>query len=190
MKMPPFSSSRPHLLILLLLLLLLLGPAAAMQDADCGGAFRAGKENFVLDAEDAVREGAAFLSTAHVRSAQDCERVCCEDARCNLALLEPSGAAAPETDNATCVLFNCVHRNRFVCRFVNQAGYRSFIRESVFLKHLRGPQSEGESRGQMQDDAVRRLTVWQRLWLRLTSPDSIRQISSCKVGGGREATAM
>lgn len=160
MKMPPFSSSRPLLLLLHfhllhLLLLLLLGPAGAVQDADCGGgAFRAGKENFVLDAEDAVREGAALLSTAHVRSAQDCERVCCEDARCNLALLEPSGAA-PETDNATCVLFNCVHRNRFVCRFVNQAGYRSFIRESVFLKHLRGPQSEGESHGQMRDDAVR-----------------------------------
>lgn len=151
MKMTPFSSSRSHLLLLHfhllpLLLLLLLRPAGAEQDADCGGgAFRAGKENFVLDAEDAVGEGAALLSTAHVRSAQDCERVCCEDARCNLALLEPRGAV-PETDNATCVLFNCVHRNRFVCRFVNQAGYRSFIRESVFLKHLRGPQGESDAR--------------------------------------------
>lgn len=142
--MPPSSSSSSSLH---LLLLLLLRPAGAAQDADCSSPFRAGNENFVLDAEDAVKEGAALLTTAHVRSAEACERVCCEDQRCNLALLEPRGAGAAAADNHTCVLFNCIHRNRFVCRFVNQAGYRSYIRESVFLKHLRGPQEEGESRG-------------------------------------------
>lgn len=135
--MSPSSSSN------LFLLFLLLRPAGAAHDADCSVPFRPGTDNFVLDTEDAVSEGAALLATTHVRSVHDCERVCCEDPRCNLVLLEThdSGAA----DNQTCVLFNCVHRNRFVCRFVNQVGYRSFIRESVFLKHLRGPQP-GESR--------------------------------------------
>lgn len=140
--MPPSSSSSP--LLPLLLLLPLLWPAAAAENADCRGIFRAGQENFVLDTEDAVREGAALLATAHVRSAEDCERACCEDPRCNQVLLEPrgTGAAAAAAENHTCVLFNCVHRNRFVCRFVNKAGYRSYVRESVFVKYLQGP---GES---------------------------------------------
>lgn len=141
--MPPSSSSSS-----LLLLFLLLRPAEAAQDADCGDPFRSGQQNFVLDAEDAVREGAVILATAHVRSADACVRVCCEERRCNLALLEPRGAGAAAAENHTCVLFNCVHRNRFVCRFVNQAGYRSYIRESMFLKYLRGPQGEGESQYQ------------------------------------------
>ncbi|XP_041815235.1 kunitz-type protease inhibitor 1-like [Chelmon rostratus] len=137
--MPPSSSSSP--LLPLLLLLPLLWPAAAAENADCRGIFRAGQENFVLDTEDAVREGAALLATAHVRSAEDCERACCEDPRCNQVLLEPrgTGAAAAAAENHTCVLFNCVHRNRFVCRFVNKAGYRSYVRESVFVKYLQGP---------------------------------------------------
>lgn len=139
--MTPFSSRRPHLLFLHLLLLLLLPRPAAAEpepEAACGDSalFRPGRENFVLDAEDAVAEGAALLATAHVRDAGACQRACCEEARCNLALLEPP----PEVGNVTCALFNCVHRNRFVCRFVTQVGYRSFIRESVFRKHLRGPQ--------------------------------------------------
>uniref|UniRef100_A0A3B4XET7 Serine peptidase inhibitor, Kunitz type 1 b n=1 Tax=Seriola lalandi dorsalis TaxID=1841481 RepID=A0A3B4XET7_SERLL len=118
-------------------------------DADCSGTFRPGQEDFVLDAEDAVKEGAVLLATARVRSPEACERECCGKPRCNLALLEPRGtgaaeAAAKEEDMRTCVLFNCIHRNRFVCRFVNQAGYLSYFRESVFLKHLEGPQEPGE----------------------------------------------
>ncbi|XP_070843085.1 kunitz-type protease inhibitor 1-like [Chaetodon trifascialis] len=132
-------SSSSSSLLLPLLLLSVLWPAAAAEDADCRGVFRSGQDNFVLDAEDAVSEGAALLATAHVRAAEDCERACCEDARCNLALLEPPGTGAAAAENLTCILFNCVHRNRFACRFVNQRGYRSYIRESVFVKHLQGP---------------------------------------------------
>ncbi|XP_022614690.1 kunitz-type protease inhibitor 1-like [Seriola dumerili] len=146
--MPPSSSSSPRLPLLLLLLPLLRYGGAA-EDADCSGTFRPGQEDFVLDAEDAVKEGAVLLATARVRSPEACERECCGKPRCNLALLEPRGtgaaeAAAKEEDMRTCVLFNCIHRNRFVCRFVNQAGYLSYFRESVFLKHLEGPQEPGE----------------------------------------------
>lgn len=149
-KMPPsswwsFSSSlRPPFTLLLLLLVPLPRPAGAADDAECSVTFRTGQENFVLDAEDAVKEGAVPLATAHVRSAEACERACCKDPRCNLALVEPRGTGAAAAEDHSCVLFNCIHRNRFVCRFVNQAGYRSYIRESVFLKHLQGPQGQGK----------------------------------------------
>ncbi|XP_061563004.1 kunitz-type protease inhibitor 1-like [Cololabis saira] len=131
---------------LLLLLLLVPRSAAAPEDwedsedsEECadGGGFRSGKRDFVLDAEDAVRAGAAPLATARVPAAADCERMCCALPRCNLALLEPR--AAPADEARTCALFDCVHRNRFVCRFVNREGYESFIRGSVYQTHLRGP---------------------------------------------------
>lgn len=102
---------------------------AAVAAAVCSDAFRSGPEDFVLDSEDAVAEGAVLLDSAHLSSVDACERACCEEARCNLPLLELRSAAGARNDS--CILFNCVHRNRFVCRFVNQDGYRSFIRESV-----------------------------------------------------------
>ncbi|XP_028252654.1 kunitz-type protease inhibitor 1-like [Parambassis ranga] len=135
--MAPRSSSS-LLLPLLLLLVAPPRPCGAAEDADCSGSFRSGQDGFVLDAVDAVKAGAALLASARVHTAEECERACCTDARCNLALLEPRGAAPEGT--RTCVLFSCVHRNRFVCRFVNQAGYRSYVRERVFQKHLEGPQ--------------------------------------------------
>lgn len=138
------SRRRPPVCLLLLLLVTLPRRGAAAADADCGGTFRPGQDDFVLDSEDAVREGAVPLATAHVRTAEACERACCDDPRCNLALVEPRGTGAAAAENHSCVLFDCVHRNRFVCRFVNQAGYRSYIRESVFQKHLEGPQGPGK----------------------------------------------
>lgn len=143
--MPPsFSSSPrlPHLLLPLLLVLPLLRSGGAAEDAECSGTFRFGEKDFVLDAEDAAKEGAALLDTAHVQSPEACKRACCVDSRCNLALLEPSDTGAAAAANRTCVLFSCVHRNRFVCRFVNQAGYQSYIRDFVFRKYLEAP---GES---------------------------------------------
>ncbi|XP_041661032.1 kunitz-type protease inhibitor 1-like isoform X2 [Cheilinus undulatus] len=136
------SSSSSLLPLLPPLLLLFARAAAAAEDAACGDAFRPGQDNFVLDTEDAVKEGAVLLATRHVLSPEACERACCEEARCNLALLEPRGSGAAET--RTCDMFNCVYRNRFVCRFVNLKGYQSFIRKSVFQKHLQGPQELGD----------------------------------------------
>ncbi|XP_011616911.1 kunitz-type protease inhibitor 1-like [Takifugu rubripes] len=127
-----------------LLPLLLLRCAAAEPTAQCNSAFRSGPEDFVLDSEDAVMEGAAILDSAQVPSADACQSLCCERAHCNLALLDPRFRGAEDARNFTCVLFNCIHRNRFVCRFVNLVGYRSFIRESVYLKHLQGPDGDGK----------------------------------------------
>ncbi|XP_069544172.1 kunitz-type protease inhibitor 1b isoform X1 [Brachyistius frenatus] len=130
--MPSSSSSSRRLTLLLLLLFFHLTGGAA---ENCSETFRSGQDNFVLDAEDAVKEGAALLATAHVHSPVECKRACCVDPRCDLALLEPRRTAAVE-QNRTCSLFSCIHRNRFVCRFVNQAGYQTYIQESVFQKHL------------------------------------------------------
>ncbi|XP_053193373.1 kunitz-type protease inhibitor 1-like [Scomber japonicus] len=111
------------------------------EDSACSGAFRSGQKDFVLDAEDAVKEGAVLLSSTHALSAEACRLACCQDARCNVALMEPRRSAA--ADAHTCVLFDCVHRNRFVCRFVNQVGYLSYILGSVYAQHLAGPQAAG-----------------------------------------------
>uniref|UniRef100_A0A3Q0SKJ5 Serine peptidase inhibitor, Kunitz type 1 b n=1 Tax=Amphilophus citrinellus TaxID=61819 RepID=A0A3Q0SKJ5_AMPCI len=125
-----------------LLLLLLLLWQLTTEDAHCSGAFLSGKDNFVLYTEDSVKEGAALLETPSFSTDAECERACCKDPRCNLALLEPRGTA---THNRTCVLFDCVQRNRFVCRFVSQDKYQSYIRESVFQKYLGTRQKSGES---------------------------------------------
>ncbi|KAL6095435.1 spint1 [Pungitius sinensis] len=138
---PPCSSSLSPLSLLFLLVVVRL---AGAEDADCSAAFRSGQEDFVLDEEDAVKRGAALLSTARVRSAEACRSACCGDPLCNLALLEPRGGGPEAAEDRQCVLFNCVYRNRFVCRFVNLKGFLSYIRESVFQKYLRGPRATGD----------------------------------------------
>ncbi|KAF7231056.1 kunitz-type protease inhibitor 1-like [Nothobranchius furzeri] len=118
--------------LLLLLLFLLLLQRGAEGSADCGsGAFRSGHDDFVLDTNEAVREGAALLTTESVSADADCETLCCQNPTCNLALLEPRAAGT-----RTCVLFDCIYKNLFVCRFVNQVGYQSYIRTSVYQKYL------------------------------------------------------
>ncbi|KAM8846938.1 kunitz-type protease inhibitor 1-like isoform 1-T1 [Synchiropus picturatus] len=129
---------------LLVLHLLRMPPRVrAEEDAACHLAFRTGQPDFVLDLQDAVNGGALLLSTAHASTPAACERACCADPRCNVALLEPRAAAAGlEGGGLSCLLFDCVRNNLFVCRFVNEAGYQSYIRTSVFDKHLEGPSGE------------------------------------------------
>uniref|UniRef100_A0A3Q2W554 Serine peptidase inhibitor, Kunitz type 1 b n=1 Tax=Haplochromis burtoni TaxID=8153 RepID=A0A3Q2W554_HAPBU len=122
------SSSSP----LLLLVFALLRSGGAV-DPHCEDEFRRGHEDFVLYAEDAVKQGAVMLATASFYSELECERACCGQVHCNLALLEPS---VPGEENRTCVLFNCVRRNRFACRFVTQSGYKSYVRDAVYRKYL------------------------------------------------------
>ncbi|MEQ2238787.1 hypothetical protein ILYODFUR_036892 [Ilyodon furcidens] len=121
-----------------LLLLVLFSGAQRGAAANCSDAFRSGSDDFVLDAKDAVERGAALLATHNVSVNKDCETLCCRDPRCNLALLEPRDAKGTP-DTRTCVLFDCVHKKRFVCRFVNQDGYHSYMRERMFQRYLQAP---------------------------------------------------
>lgn len=132
--MPPSTCS------LVLLLSLSLLPRGG--SADCADTFRTGRGDFVVDAKDSVQDGAALVGTVYVDSDVECKSACCAEPRCNTALFE---AGAAEAENRTCVLFGCVYRNRFVCRFANRAGYLSYVREPVFQKYLGDPQRRGGS---------------------------------------------
>lgn len=131
---PLYSSSTLPLLFFL--------SAPRLCGASCGSELRPGPDNFVLDTAGSVKKGAALLATHAVPEPTYCEELCCQDPLCNLALLEPRAPDAKE-ETHTCVLFDCVHQNRFVCRFVNQAEYKTFIRLVVFQRFLQGP---GETR--------------------------------------------
>ncbi|XP_054617518.1 kunitz-type protease inhibitor 1-like [Dunckerocampus dactyliophorus] len=130
--------SSPSFLFLLLLVLPRDGGAA--EDANCVASFRSGQDDFVLDLEDAVKAGAALLAVAQAPTMADCRRACCEELRCNVALMEPRD----EHGNLTCTLYDCVNRNHFVCRFVKRQAYRSFIRETEYRKYLEGPLGPAE----------------------------------------------
>ncbi|KAM9354518.1 kunitz-type protease inhibitor 1-like isoform 2-T2 [Pholidichthys leucotaenia] len=120
---------------------LLLTHGGAAEVTLCGGddALVRGQPDFVLDTRDAVDAGAVLVATTRVNATDGCARACCENARCNLALLKPASGGDVQEEGRACVLFNCVHRNKFVCRFVNQNGYETFIRKSTFRRYLRGP---------------------------------------------------
>lgn len=136
LSMSPSSS----VFIVLPLLLPLLLPRGGAED--CVDGFRSGQRDFVLDAKASVRYGAALLGTVYAPSEDECKDMCCSQPRCNLALIEPRGTA--DAENRSCDMFNCIYRNQFVCTFVNQVGYLSFIREPVFQKYLGEPQRQGE----------------------------------------------
>lgn len=124
------------------LLLLVLSVSRPSWASDCSDRFTSGEDNFVIDAEDSVKQGAKLLSTQSVHADAACQQLCCQNTRCNLALLEPRASDAEQA--RTCVLFDCVHKNRFVCQFVNQAGYQTFIRLTEFQTYLKVP-GESES---------------------------------------------
>ncbi|XP_049613719.1 kunitz-type protease inhibitor 1 [Syngnathus scovelli] len=105
-------------------------PHGGHADSGCADTFRAGHEDFVVDVEDAVKEGAVLLAVVHALSMPECRDVCCALTRCNFAQADA---------NLTCALFDCAPRNKFVCRFVPRRGYRSVIRDFEFRKYLQGP---------------------------------------------------
>ncbi|KAM6954064.1 kunitz-type protease inhibitor 1b [Aplochiton taeniatus] len=104
---------------------------------DCTKNFKMGQENFVIDAEKAVNEGAAFISSPTVTNPKDCMSFCCKDPLCNLALIEKG----TEIDSVkTCYLFNCLYRNKYVCSFVDKEGFMNYVLKSAYDTYLEGPE--------------------------------------------------
>ncbi|KAM3861149.1 kunitz-type protease inhibitor 1b [Diretmus argenteus] len=139
----------------LLLSILFLHPGVSASEApNCTGTdtFRPGQDHFVVDTEDAVTEGATFIGSPAVSSPQDCVTSCCQDPQCNLALLEHEPVR-------TCFLFNCVHKNRYVCRFVTKLGYTNYIRDSVYREHLGGPRAVSDEKTPPIANAGRNMVV-------------------------------
>ncbi|KAG9283171.1 kunitz-type protease inhibitor 1-like [Astyanax mexicanus] len=125
---------------LLLLVVLLVRVGVSRQDS-CTELFTEGRADFAVNAEDSVQDGATYLSNPAALTVEDCVSACCRNARCNLALVE----RAEEQDSITnCFLFDCVYRNKYVCRFVKTTGFSNYIRTTVYDHHLGGPPGAGE----------------------------------------------
>ncbi|KAJ8356310.1 hypothetical protein SKAU_G00191040 [Synaphobranchus kaupii] len=121
-------------------LLLQTGCPVRAQDTPegpCSEKYIKGTEDFILDTHESVKDGGIFLRSPEVQRATDCVNSCCKDPNCNLALIENG----PEKDTAkACFLFNCLYKQKYVCRFVKKRGFSNYILQSVFDEYIEGPE--------------------------------------------------
>ncbi|KAI1895442.1 hypothetical protein AGOR_G00106320 [Albula goreensis] len=101
----------------------------------CLDDFKQGKEGFVLDTDESVKDGAQFITSPNLSRKKDCIVSCCKDPNCNLALMEDDEEGLIKG----CFLFNCLYKQKYVCRFVKKSGFNNYIMNSVFEKYLEGP---------------------------------------------------
>uniref|UniRef100_A0A3P9QD07 Serine peptidase inhibitor, Kunitz type 1 a n=1 Tax=Poecilia reticulata TaxID=8081 RepID=A0A3P9QD07_POERE len=107
---------------------------AGQSTADtCLSKFERGKENFMLNVNESVKEGATFLSTPKVGSYMECVESCCKEPRCNVALMEKEG----EGTIKLCFLFNCLYKNKYTCHFVKKSGYVSYTLKSLYKDYIK-----------------------------------------------------
>ncbi|KAM8913603.1 kunitz-type protease inhibitor 1a isoform 2-T2 [Spinachia spinachia] len=121
---------------LLLLLLLLLLDSTRAQDAagtPCHDRFKDGRSDFVLDADESVKDGATFISSPALTRRRDCVASCCKEPQCNVAFMERGD---DEGTVKSCFLFDCVYNRKYACRFVRKTGYVSSILDSVYESYL------------------------------------------------------
>lgn len=128
-----------------LFLLLLIGSAGGQEvGQECFANFKSGREDFVLDADDSVKEGATFISSPKLNRQKDCLISCCKEPRCNVAFMEKGDA---EGLVKSCFLFDCLYKKKYVCQFVRKTGYVNFIMDSVYEGYLAEDVSPGEPTG-------------------------------------------
>ncbi|XP_067099927.1 kunitz-type protease inhibitor 1a [Osmerus mordax] len=117
-----------------LLQLFFLGCSEAQDFGEqCLEKYKKGRENFILDADDSVNDGATFIASPKVQRYKDCVRSCCKDPKCNVAFME---GAVEEGLIKSCFLFDCLYKKEYVCRFVKKTGYISYILDTVYESHL------------------------------------------------------
>ncbi|XP_048062935.1 kunitz-type protease inhibitor 1b [Megalobrama amblycephala] len=109
------------------------------QDQQCVRTFTAGREDFVLDTEESIKDGAVFLANPSVERTHECTVKCCRDPRCNLALVEDGNE---KISNNGCFLFNCLYKHTYVCRFIQKQGFTNYILDSVYEHYLNGRKSD------------------------------------------------
>lgn len=127
----------------LLLLVCFLGSTAGQDFGEnCLTKFKEGRENFVLDADESVKDGATFLSSPKLDRDLDCVTACCKDQRCNVAFMEKG---EEEGSVKSCFLFDCLYKKKYACRFVRKKGYTSQILESVYESYLEGDTAPDDS---------------------------------------------
>ncbi|KAJ7988108.1 hypothetical protein DPEC_G00320210 [Dallia pectoralis] len=118
-----------------LLILLIIAPVYPL-DSECS--FYKGRDNFVLDTEDSVKDGANLILVPAATTVEECKNDCCLDPNCNLALIEKGEQADSVTQ---CFLFNCMYKKEFVCRFVSKPGFTNYILDSVYEEYLKEPET-------------------------------------------------
>ncbi|XP_034713678.1 kunitz-type protease inhibitor 1a isoform X1 [Etheostoma cragini] len=119
----------------LVLLVLLLDSTSGQESGQaCLEQFKEGREDFVLDADDSVKDGATFISSPKLDRYKDCVSACCKEPKCNVAFME-RGAA--EGLISSCFLFDCLYKKKYACRFVRKQGYMTYILDSVYESYLK-----------------------------------------------------
>ncbi|KAL0969189.1 hypothetical protein UPYG_G00223660 [Umbra pygmaea] len=106
----------------------------------CLDTFQKGKEDFILDVDDSVKNGATFIASPKVFRVKDCIRSCCMQPNCNVAFMENG---EDEGMIKACFLVDCLYRQNYVCQFVWKKGFTNYILNSVYDVHL-GPRSRQE----------------------------------------------
>lgn len=129
-----------HSVALLLLAGFLRFTAGQTYAETCLAKFENGKDNFVLDTDESVNEGATFISSPKVDKYRDCVISCCKEPRCNVALME----RGDEGTIKSCFLFDCLYKMKFACRFVKKTGYFNYILESVYDEYLKTDVTPGK----------------------------------------------
>ncbi|XP_044021462.1 kunitz-type protease inhibitor 1a isoform X2 [Siniperca chuatsi] len=118
----------------LLLLMLLLDSTFGQETGEkCLARFKKGREDFILDADESVKRGATFISSPQLVRYKDCVSACCKEPKCNVAFME-RGDEEGLVNN--CFLFDCLHKKKYVCRFVGKTGYMNYILEPVHESSL------------------------------------------------------
>lgn len=117
-----------------MLLMSLLDNAGGQETGEeCLLGFEKGQDDFILDTDESVKDGATFLSSPSLNRYRDCVVACCKDTRCNVAFME-RGDAEGAID--ACFLFDCLYKKKYVCRFVRKKGYFSYIMDDVYESYL------------------------------------------------------
>ncbi|XP_031702830.1 kunitz-type protease inhibitor 1a isoform X3 [Anarrhichthys ocellatus] len=124
-----------------LLLLVLLDSTCGQLGETCIARFKKGQEDFVLDVDDSVKDGATFISSPNLHRSKDCVASCCKEPKCNVAFME---RGAEEGRVNSCFLFDCLYKKKYACRFVRKTGYINYILDSVYESHLAVDVSQNE----------------------------------------------
>ncbi|XP_068194418.1 kunitz-type protease inhibitor 1a [Antennarius striatus] len=117
----------------LLLVFLLDSTRGQEVGEECLAQFKMGREHFILDTDESVKDGATFLSSPPLTRYKDCLGACCKDPRCNVAFME----RGPEEGQVrSCFLFDCLYHTKYVCRFVKKTDYINYFQDSVYESYV------------------------------------------------------
>ncbi|XP_037097490.1 kunitz-type protease inhibitor 1a [Syngnathus acus] len=115
-------------------LLVFLGCASCQETGEqCLAKFKKGREDFVLDVDESVNDGAIFISAPTLERSRDCVAACCKEPTCNVAFMQ---GGAEENSIKSCFLFNCLYKKKYACRFVRKKGYYNYILDSLYESYL------------------------------------------------------